>query len=212
MAGKLMPAWDGRLSKEEIEQLAELITSQPARPVKWDMADIKNSLQVYVKDEQNLPGKPSYKIRNMDDLMAVMGRGHFSDGENAKVIFFNGDNHDIVGEIEVDRAPHIIDFHPLNKRWAYVKTDGGRIYKVDLYTMQATRSVQVGFTGPSLAVSFNGKYIAAGSFVPNTTVILDAETLEPVKFFNLKGVDLDGKMVEADSSRSTGRHLLSQPS
>ena len=203
VAGKLMPAWAGRLKKEEIKQIAELITTQPKRQVKWDISDVKKSLQVYMKDEAKLPNKPQFEIKKMNDLMAVMGRGKYSAGENSKVVFFNGANHNVVGEIPVDRAPHIIDYHPTNERWAYIKTDGGRVYKVDLYTMQATRSVQVGFTGPSLAVSANGKYIAAGSFVPNTATILDAETLEPVKFFNLKGVDPDGKMVESDSGSIT---------
>jgi len=77
------------------------------------------------------------------------------------------------------------------------------VFKVDLYSMQAVRSVQVGFTGPSLAVSWDGRYIAAGSFVPNTAVILDADTLEPVKFLDLKGISPDGEMMEADSGSIT---------
>jgi len=32
---------------------------------------------------------------------------------------------------------------------------------VDLFSMKAVRSIQVGFTGPSLAVSWDGRYIAA---------------------------------------------------
>jgi YVTN family beta-propeller protein len=44
----------------------------------------------------------------------------------------------------------------------------------------------------------------AGTFVPHTAVILDAKTLEPVKFLELKGVDPDGNMVESDSGMITG--------
>lgn len=201
--GTLMPDWGKRLSKTDIANLASLIKNTPKQDIKWDMWDVRNSIEVYVADESALPDKPVYDIGNMDNLMAVMARGRYSNGKNSKVVFFNDENHQIVGEIPTWKAPHIIDYHPTNERWAYVKTDGGKVFKVDLYSMQAVRSVQVGFTGPSLAVSWDGRYIAAGSFVPNTAVILDADTLEPVKFFDLKGIDPDGKMVEADSGSIT---------
>jgi len=200
--GTLMPAWKGRLSEKQILDLATYFTKAPKREVKWTMADVKNSLTVYVADESTLPKQPVYGIENMDDLVAVTSRGTRA-RDTSRVVFFNGKNNEIVGSIPTNYAPHIVDYDPANERWAYVKTDGGRIYKVDLYSMKAVRSVQVGFGGPSLAVSWDGKYLAAGSFVPNTAVILKADTLEPVKFLDLKGVDPDGKMVEADSGSIT---------
>lgn len=200
--GSLMPSWKGRLSAKQILDLATYFTTAPKRDVKWTMEDVKKSVTVFVADESTLPKKPVYGINKMNDLMAVMSRGRLS-RDNSKVVFLNGANNEIVGEVATRYAPHLVDYHPTNERWAYVKTDGGRVYKVDLYSMQAVRSVQVGFTGPSLAVSWDGKYIAAGSFVPNTAVILDADTLEPVKFFDLEGVDPDGKMVVADSGSIT---------
>ena len=200
--GSLMPAWQGRLSEKQINDLATYFTKAPKRDVKWTMEDIKKSLTVYVADESKLPDKPVYGIENLKDLVAVTSRGTLARG-TSKVVFFNGKNNEIVGTVPTAFAPHIVNYDPANERWAFVKTDGGRVYKVDLYSMRAVRSVQVGFSGPSLAVSWDGKYLAAGSFVPNTAVILKADTLEPVKFFNLKGVDPDGKMVEGDSGSIT---------
>jgi len=199
----LMPAWAGRLPKSDIKDLAALIKNKPKSNPKWEMADIKKSLKVYVKDEASLPKKPTYKIKNVSSLMAVMARGRYSNGKNSKVVFFNGENNEIVGEIPTLKAPHILNYNPADERWAYVKTDGGRIFKIDLYSMKATRSIKVGFTGPSLAVSWDGKYIAAGSFIPNTAVILDAKTLNPVKYIKLKGKNLEGKMIESDSGSIT---------
>jgi nitrite reductase (NO-forming) / hydroxylamine reductase len=40
--------------------------------------------------------------------------------------------------------------------------------------------------------------------VPNTAVILDAATLEPLRLMELRGIDPDGKMVESDSGMITG--------
>ncbi|RLA17043.1 MAG: cytochrome C, partial [Gammaproteobacteria bacterium] len=53
-------------------------------------------------------------------------------------------------------------------------------------------------------VSRDGKYIMAGSFVPHNAVILDAETLEPLKMFELEGIDPDGKKVSSDSGMIIG--------
>jgi len=201
--GKLMPSFSGRLSDGQIADLATLIHSQPKRDLSWGIDDVRSSVKVYVEDESTLANKPTYDIASVTDLIAVVARGRYSTGENSKVVFFDGTNNQVVGEVPTFEAPHIVNYDPSNERWAYVKTDGGRIFKVDLYTMQAVRSVQVGFTGPSLAVSWDGRYLAAGSFVPNTAVILDAKTLEPVKFLNLKGVSPDGQMVESDSGSIT---------
>lgn len=198
----LMPPWNNRLTQKEIDSLAKLIKNYPKEDLKWDERDIQHSLIVHVADESKLPKKPTYKIKSTKNLMAVVGRGTYSNGKESKVVFFNEKNQK-VGEVITRDAPHVVNFDPKNERWAYIKSDGGRVFKVDLYSMQVVRSIKVGYTGPSLAVSFDGKYIAAGSFVPNTAVILDAKTLMPVKYLKLEGMDLDGKYVQSDSGSIT---------
>jgi len=197
------PTWLGALSSKEMSLLASLVARQPKRSVSWGFGDIRRSLEVVVADESTLPGKPIYPIENLDDLMAVMARGRYAAGDDAKVIFFDGRTNKKVGEIVTDFAPHIMDFHPKQERWAYVRTDVGYILKVDLYSLKVVRKVRAGLNGTSLAVSRDGRYIAAGSFVPNTAVILDAATLEPLKFMELRGINPDGRMVEADSGMIT---------
>jgi DNA-binding beta-propeller fold protein YncE len=97
-----------------------------------------------------------------------------------------------------------MDFHPKQERWAYVRDDLGFVHKIDLYSLKVVRKVRAGLNGTSLAVSRDGRYLAAGSFVPNTVVILDAASLEPVRLLELRGIDPDGKMVESDSGMITG--------
>ncbi len=201
-ANTLMPPWKHRLNKQQINTLAKLIKDYPQEDLKWDKRDIQHSLIIDVADESKLPKKPSKEIGKINDLMAVISRGTYSNGKDAKVVFFNKKN-EIVGEIITRDAPHVINFDPKNRRWAYIKTDGGRVFKVDLYSMQIVRSIKVGYTGPSLAVSYDGKYVATGSFVPNSAVILDAKTLMPVKVMKLEGLDSDGKYVESNSGSIT---------
>ena len=182
--GTLMPqhpTWRGTLSRKEIDQLVSLVAQQPKRQVSWRLDDIRHSLEVYVADESSLPATPTYPIENLDDLMVVTARGSYSAGDDAKVMFFDGRTNDKLGEIATGFAPHIVDFHPTEERWAYVRTDVGDVLKVDLYSLQVVRKVRAGLNGVSLAVSRDGRYVAAGSFVPNTAVILDAATLLPLK-------------------------------
>jgi DNA-binding beta-propeller fold protein YncE len=197
------PTWPGALSSKEMDLLASLIAQRPKRSVSWGLEDIRRSLEVFVADESTLPGKPTYPIKDLDDLMAIMARGRYAAGDKAKVVFFDGRTNKKVGEVATDFAPHLMDFHPKQERWAYVRTDVGYILKVDLYSLKIVRKVRAGLNGMSLAVSRDGRYLAAGSFVPNTAVILDAATLEPLKLMELRGIDPDGKLVEADSGMIT---------
>ncbi len=165
---------------------------------------MKASLKVYVKDESKLPAEPAYPIDSMDDLIGVAARGKYGRGNGSEAIFIDSKGHRQVGKVPTVTAAHIIDFNPVNPRWAYVKTDTAEIYKVDLYSMQAVRSIKTGFNGPGMGVSRDGRYIMAGSFVSHVVDIPDADKFEPLKTFQLEGVDPDGKMVSSDSGMVIG--------
>ncbi len=201
----LMPPFYGRLSDDQIRGLVRHIqsTAQSDNPA-WTIEDMKKSLTVYVKDEKSLPSTPVYPIDSIDDLIGVAARGKYGRGAGSKAVFINSKTHQKVGEIATGTAAHIIDFNPANPRWAYVKTDTAEIFKVDLYSMQAVRSIKTGWNGPGMGVSRDGKYIMAGSFVPHNAVILDADTLEPLKTFELEGIDPDGNPVSSDSGMIIG--------
>jgi len=197
------PTWPGKFSTRKIDLLAKLIATRPKQSVSWGLNEIRNSLEVLIADESTLPSKPTYPIEDLDDLMAVMARGRFAAGDEAKVVFFDGRTNKKIGEVPTGFAPHLMDFHPTQERWAYVRDDAGYILKIDLYSLKVVRKVRAGLNGTSLAISRDGQYLAAGSFVPNTLVILDAATLEPLELTELRGIDPDGKMVEADSGMIT---------
>ena len=200
----LMPPFYGKLSDNEIRALVHHIQSTPKQPnPAWTLNDIKASVKV-LADESKLPNKPTYQISSMDDVIGVAARGKYGRGDGSKAVFINSKTHQKIGEVKTGTAAHIIDFNPANPRWAYIKTDTAEIFKVDLYTMQAVRSVKTGFNGPGIGVSRDGKYIMAGSFVPHNAVILDANTLEPLKTFELEGIDPDGKQVSSDSGMIIG--------
>jgi DNA-binding beta-propeller fold protein YncE len=199
--GTLMPphpTFFGKLSKDEINRIAAFVRNAPKADARWSLADIKGSLRVDVADEAVLPARPIYGIADIDDLMAVMGRGRYAAGKDAKIVFFDGRTHRRLGEIETGFAPHVLVYHPVLDRWAYAVNDTGDLFKIDLYSLRAVRRIRVGLNGASLAVSRDGRFVAAGSFVPNSAVILDAMTLAPVKYLSLRTQDADGRVVESD--------------
>ncbi|WP_168734289.1 nitrite reductase [Pseudothauera nasutitermitis] len=198
--GTLMPPWVGKLSADEITALATLIRTNSADQLDWTLEQAKNSLKVLV-DEKSLPAAPTYKDKaDVMDLMAVMQRGRHAQEPESRVVFYDGATNTRVGEIPVRRAPHILRYHPTNPRWAYVKTDTAEIYKIDLYSMQAVRSIETALSGPFFDLSWDGKWIAAGSIVPGKIMILDADTLEPVKQIKVASKDAEGKDVEGFAS------------
>jgi nitrite reductase (NO-forming)/hydroxylamine reductase len=200
----LMPPFFGKLNDDEIRGLVKHLQATPKQPnPAWTIDDMKKSLKV-LKDEKSLPDKPTYSIDSMDNIIGVAARGKYGRGAGSKAVFINSVTHQQIGEVATGTAAHIIEFNPANPRWAYVKTDTAEIFKVDLYTMQAVRSIKTGLNGPGIGVSRDGKYIMAGSFVPHNAVILNADTLEPLKTFELEGIDPDGKQVSSDSGMVIG--------
>ena len=83
------PTWPGKLSIKEMNLLASLIAQHPKQPMPQGLNDIRNSLEVLVADKSTLPNKPTYKIENLDDLMAIMARGRCAAGDESKVVFFD---------------------------------------------------------------------------------------------------------------------------
>ena len=198
-----MPPWGGKLSTDELRKLSALFKNTSKEEVVFGMEDVKKSLEVYVEDIASLPSQPEYPIRDIHDLMGIMVRGRYST-DNSRVVFFDGKTHRQVGEISTKHSPHNMNYNPVDDRWAYALTDNGQLYKIDLYSMRAVCSIRTGLNGPSLAVSRDGKYVMAGSYVSHNAVLLNAETFQPIKFFELKGENPDGELVESDSGMISG--------
>jgi len=205
----LMPPFHSRMSDGDIRLVSAFIKTQAVGDPQWSMQQVRDSLEVLV-DESKLPSRPTYKIDSVYDLMAVMARGRYGKGtgkDNAKTVFLNGKTNEVVGEIATPMAPHILDFSPVDPRWGWLKSDDGYVYKIDLYSLKITRKIKTGLTGPGIALSNDGKWLAASSFVPNQVVIMKADTLEPVKHLKLEGTDPDGKFIPSAGGPVIGSRI-----
>jgi len=189
--GTVMPAWGkAGLSDEEIWALVGFARSQPkSEDVQWDLDQIKASHQVLV-DEKTLPAKPTHS-GNLDNLFLVTER------EARGIAVIDGDTHKLLGKIDASYRAHGYTFDPTSDRWAYNVGRDGWLFRIDLYTLQATQKVKVGLDSRGIAISDDGRFVIIGNYVPNSAVILDAASLEALKVIKTEGNDPEGKFVKS---------------
>jgi nitrite reductase (NO-forming)/hydroxylamine reductase len=74
--------------------------------------------------------------------------------------------------------------------------------------------VRVGLDSRGIAISDNGKLLIVGNYIPTTAVILDANTLEPLKVIQTEGIDPEGNFVQSrvcitsDVSEEVGPYFI----
>lgn len=188
------------LHDEEVTSLVAYIKSEPsAEAFVWEVEQALDSLEILVP-EADLPDAPTH-IGNIDNLVLVTER------ENRGIAVFDGDTHTFLGKIEASYRAHGYTFDPVNPRWAYNLGRDGWLFKIDLYTLQAVSKIKVGLDARGIAVSDDGKYVICGNYIPNTAVIVDTETMEPVKVIHSEGNNLQGEFI---SSRVAGLNATSR--
>ena len=189
--GTVMPAWGPTgMTDEEIWALVGFIRSEPsAEAVEWELDQIEASHQVLV-DEATLPNEPTHE-GNLDNLMLVTER------EARSIAVFDGDTHRLLAHIPASYRAHGYAFDPTAKRWAYNVGRDGWLFKIDLNTLQTVTKVRVGLDSRGLAISDDGQYVIVGNYIPNSAVILDAGTLEPLKVITTEGNNPQGEFVDS---------------
>jgi len=199
--GTSMPAWStqdnpiGRpLTDAEMKAIVEYIyTTEAPEKFEYGMDMIKDSHKVLVpKDE--LPEEPTHDAP-MDNIFLAVEREH------AQLAAINGETFEVIDHMKAGQRVHGTTFDP-DGRYAYNVGRDGWLYRYDLYSMQATRKVRVGTNARGIAVSDNGEYLLAGNYIPTQAVMLDAETLEPLKVFDTH--DLENPQGETVDSRICG--------
>lgn len=187
--GTLMPGWGNLgLQDAEIWLLLGYLRSQPEGVgAEWGLPEIAASHTILV-DEATLPGAPTHD-GNMDNLMLVTER------EARRIAVFDGDTHTLLGRINASYRAHGYAFSSVAERWAYNIGRDGWLFKIDLYSLQAVTKVRVGLDSRGLAISDDGHYLIAGNYVPDSAVILDAHTLQPIKVIVTEGENPEGEWV-----------------
>jgi nitrite reductase (NO-forming)/hydroxylamine reductase len=193
-----MNNFDDVMTKQEIELMAKYIQHEPPIPPEMSMALMKERRKVFV-DPKDYPKKPLHG-RNWQNFFLVIER------DVGKVAVVDGDKHEIVAHITTGYAVHVLKSNEHSKvshvkdagRFWYTMGRDGKLTKIDLWQTpdkMRVAEVQVAYDARDVAVSADGKYVVGGGYWPPHFVIVEAETMMPIRVVSTRGVNVDGEFV-----------------
>ena len=185
-----MPNWgsSGELTEEQIDIMARFLQQEPPAPPEFGMAEMLDSWTVLIPPEDR-PTEPQHD-RNIENFFSVTLR------DSGQVAIIDGDTKEIVSILNTGYAVHI---SRVSASGRYVLTIGrdAKIDMIDLWMEEPTivAEIKVGLEARSVETSkykgYEDKYAVAGSYWPPQYVIMDGDTLEPMKIVSTRGMTVD---------------------
>ena len=185
-----MPNWgtSGDLTEAKVDLMARYLQHEPPMPPEFGLPDMKGTWKVLVPPEQR-PTKQMNKL-NLDNLFSVTLR------DAGEIALIDGDSKEIVSIIKTGYAVHISRLSA-SGRYLFVIGRDAKINLIDLWMEkpETVAEIKVGMEARSVETSkFPGmedKYAVAGSYWPPQFVIMDGDTLEPLKIVSTRGMTVD---------------------
>ena len=185
-----MPNWgtSGDLTEAKVDLMARYLQHEPPMPPEFGLPDMKGTWKVLVPPEQR-PTKQMNKL-NLDNLFSVTLR------DAGEIALIDGDSKEIVSIIKTGYAVHISRLSA-SGRYLFVIGRDAKINLIDLWMEkpETVAEIKVGMEARSVETSkFPGmedKYAVAGTYWPPQFVIMDGDTLEPLKIVSTRGMTVD---------------------
>jgi nitrite reductase (NO-forming)/hydroxylamine reductase len=185
-----MPNWgtSGELTDEQIDTLARFLQQEPPAPPEWGMPDMQNSWKVLVAPEDR-PSSPQHD-RDIDNFFVVTLR------DAGEVAIIDGDNKEIFVRLKTGYAVHI-SRPSASGRFVYTIGRDAKVDMIDLWMdpPQIVAEIKIGLEARSVETSkykgYEDKYAIAGAYWPPQFVIMDGDTLEPLKIVSTRGMTVD---------------------
>ena len=185
-----MPGWgkDGFMTAEETELMARFVQNPVPEPPEWNMKEMKESWKVHVPVADR-PTKPP-KGKNWENYFGVVLR------DAGKIAIIDGDTKETLNIIDSGFATHILRTSATGRYMYAIGRDG----KATMMDMCATppnivAEVRTGIDARSIDTSkykgFEDKYAVVGDYWPPHYVILEGDTLEPLKVIGTRGYTYD---------------------
>jgi len=185
-----MPNWgsSGDMTEAEIDAMARYLQHMPSAPPEFGMKEMKASWKVVVKPEDR-PKKQLGKF-NIANVFSVTLR------DSGQVALIDGDTKEIISVVDTGYAVHIS--RPSSSgRYMFVIGRDAKINMIDMYMKvpNTVAEIKIGSEARSVETSkyhgYEDKYAIAGSYWPPQYVIMDGETLEPIKIVSTRGYTVD---------------------
>lgn len=185
-----MPNWgtSGALTEDEVGLMARYLLLEPPQPPEFGMEEMRKSWKVVVPVDKR-PTKQMNKLR-LDNLFSVTLR------DAGQVALIDGDSKKIVRILDTGYAVHISRMSA-SGRYLFVIGRDAKVNMIDLWMEEPSTvaEIKIGAEARSIETSkfkgFEDKYAIAGAYWPPQYVIMNGDTLEPLKITSTRGMVYD---------------------
>ncbi|MBE0589440.1 MAG: c-type cytochrome [Hydrogenophaga sp.] len=185
-----MPNWQtsGEMSEKEVDMMARYIQHEPPTPPEFGMEQMKATWKVIVPPEK----RPTKKMNNFNitNIFSTTLR------DTGEVALIDGDTKKIINIVKTGYAVHISRLSA-SGRYLFVIGRDAKINMIDLWMEMPDNvaEIRTGLEARSVETSkykgFEDKYAIAGSYWPPQFVIMNGDTLEPLKIVATRGMTVD---------------------
>lgn len=172
-----MPGFSEKLAPEAIEQLVKYIYKPLPNVPKWTQADIAATRELAASPPRT--DKPLHKSDPLNLFVVVETGDHH-------VTILDGDKFEPLHRFKSRFALHGGPKFTPDGRYVFFASRDGWITKFDLHTFTVLGEVRAGLNTRNIAISKDGKHIAAANYLPHTLVLLSAEDLSVQKIIDAK--------------------------
>jgi nitrite reductase (NO-forming)/hydroxylamine reductase len=182
-----MPNWgtSGELSDDEVDLMARYIQQTPPQPPEYGLKDMKATWKVIVPPE----ARPKKKMNNynLENIFSTTLR------DAGEIALIDGDTKKIINIIKTGYAVHISRMSA-SGRYLFVIGRDAKINMIDLWMEKPDNvaEIRVGLEARSVETSkfkgYEDKLAIAGTYWPPQYVIMNGDTLEPLKIMATRGM------------------------
>jgi nitrite reductase (NO-forming)/hydroxylamine reductase len=171
-----------------VDLMARYIQQEPPTPPEFGLAQMKETWKVIVPPDQ----RPKKKMNDWDieNIFSVTLR------DAGEVALIDGASKEIINIVKTGYAVHISRVSASGRYLLVIGRDA-RVNLIDLWMEKPDNvaEIRVGLEARSIETSkapgFADKYAIAGNYWPPQYVIMDGDTLEPLKIQATRGMTVD---------------------
>ena len=179
----------GQLTPQQIDIMARYVQQTPPQPPEFSLADMQKTWKVIVPVDK----RPTRKMNDydLDNLFSVTLR------DAGEVALIDGDSKKIINIVKTGYAVHISRLSS-SGRYIYVIGRDAKIDLIDLWMDKPdiVAEIKVGMEARSVESSkfkgYEDKLAIAGTYWPPQYVIMEGDTLKPLKVVGTRGMTVDG--------------------
>ncbi len=175
---------------KDFPEVSTYIQQPPQAPPEWGMKDMLASWKNIVPVEKR-PTKQMNKL-NLNNVFSVTLR------DAGEVALIDGDKKAIISRVKTGYAVHISRISA-SGRCIYVIGRGGQLSLIDMWMENPgiVAEMKMGLDARSIDTSkfkgFEDKFAIAGSYWPPQYVIMEGDTLKPIKIMSTRGITVYGE-------------------